>query len=159
MLAVAKRPDPANFRSAGFSGQELYPDFVDKAAVLVVRLAKNHPLPDGNKCAAWVSCACSSNGTPGAGIPTRSLTKQRGRAGTGRRRLAGGRRGSLVAAVPPPAGAWAYVSWVTRRVPGAGGLKAVGGGTVVHVVQNSVVRAPRKTHTPRSIAVNHGHLW
>jgi hypothetical protein len=27
---------------------------------------------------------------------------------------------------------------------------------VVHVVQNPVVRAPRKTHTPRSIAVNHG---
>jgi death-on-curing protein len=40
---------------AGFSGHELYPDFVDKAAVLVVRLAKNHPLPDGNKRAAWVS--------------------------------------------------------------------------------------------------------
>jgi death-on-curing protein len=40
---------------AGFSGQELYSDFVDKAAVLVVRLAKNHPLPDGNKRAAWVS--------------------------------------------------------------------------------------------------------
>ena len=35
--------------------EELYPDFVDKAAVLVVRLAKNHPLPDGNKRAAWVS--------------------------------------------------------------------------------------------------------
>jgi death-on-curing protein len=27
---------------------------VDKAAVLIVRLAKNHALPDGNKCAAWV---------------------------------------------------------------------------------------------------------
>ena len=33
----------------------MYPDFVDKAAVLVVRLAKNHPLPDGNKRAAWVA--------------------------------------------------------------------------------------------------------
>jgi Fic family protein len=32
-----------------------YPDFVDKAAVLLVRLVKNHPLPDGNKRAAWVS--------------------------------------------------------------------------------------------------------
>jgi len=31
------------------------PDFVDKAAVLVVRLTNNHPLPDGNKRAAWVS--------------------------------------------------------------------------------------------------------
>jgi len=40
---------------AGFAGQELYPGFIDKAAVLVVRLAKNHPLPDGNKRAAWVS--------------------------------------------------------------------------------------------------------
>jgi death-on-curing protein len=41
--------------AASFGGQEMYPDFVDKAAVLVVRLAKNHPLPDGNKPAAWVS--------------------------------------------------------------------------------------------------------
>lgn len=28
--------------SASFAGEEFYPDFVDKAAVLVVRLAKNH---------------------------------------------------------------------------------------------------------------------
>ena len=40
---------------AGFADQDLYPDFVDKAAVLAVRLAKNHPLPDGNKRAAWVT--------------------------------------------------------------------------------------------------------
>jgi death-on-curing protein len=41
--------------AAGWGEEELYPDFVDKAAVLVVRLAKNHPLLDGNKRAAWVS--------------------------------------------------------------------------------------------------------
>lgn len=41
--------------AAGFGEAEFYPDFVDKAAVLIVRLAKNHPLPDGNKRAAWVS--------------------------------------------------------------------------------------------------------
>lgn len=41
--------------SAGFGETDFYPDFVGKAAVLVVRLAKNHPLPDGNKRAAWVS--------------------------------------------------------------------------------------------------------
>lgn len=41
--------------SAGFGEQDLYPDFVDKAAVLLVRLAKNHPLLDGNKRAAWVT--------------------------------------------------------------------------------------------------------
>lgn len=41
--------------SAGCGEQDLYPDFVDKASVLLVRLAKNHPLLDGNKRAAWVT--------------------------------------------------------------------------------------------------------
>jgi death-on-curing protein len=41
--------------AAGFGDTDFYPDFADKAAVLVVRLARNHPLPDGNKRAAWVS--------------------------------------------------------------------------------------------------------
>jgi len=40
---------------AGFGETEFYPDFIDKAAVLVVRLAKNHPLPDGNKRVSWVA--------------------------------------------------------------------------------------------------------
>jgi death-on-curing protein len=41
--------------AAGFGETDFYPSFTEKAAVLVVRLAKNHPLPDGNKRAAWVS--------------------------------------------------------------------------------------------------------
>jgi death-on-curing protein len=41
--------------AAGFGDTDLYPDFIDKAAVLIVRLARNHPLPDGNKRAAWVA--------------------------------------------------------------------------------------------------------
>jgi death-on-curing protein len=41
--------------AASFGDTEFYPDFVDKAAVLIVRLARNHPLPDGNKRAAWVA--------------------------------------------------------------------------------------------------------
>jgi len=41
--------------AAGIEDDDFYPDFVDKAAVLLVRLACNHPLPDGNKRAAWVS--------------------------------------------------------------------------------------------------------
>ena len=41
--------------AAGFGDTEFYPGFVEKAAVLAVRLAKNHPLPDGNKRAAWVA--------------------------------------------------------------------------------------------------------
>ena len=38
---------------AGFGDQDFYPDLYDKAAVLTCRLAWNHPLPDGNKRAAW----------------------------------------------------------------------------------------------------------
>lgn len=40
---------------AAFGGHEFYPELFDKAAVLVCRLAWNHPLPDGNKRAAWAS--------------------------------------------------------------------------------------------------------
>jgi death-on-curing protein len=41
--------------AAGFEGAEFYPDVVDKAAVLCVRLARNHPLPDGNKRVAYLA--------------------------------------------------------------------------------------------------------
>jgi death-on-curing protein len=41
--------------AAGFGETEFYPDYVGKGAVLVVRLTRNHPLPDGNKRAAWVA--------------------------------------------------------------------------------------------------------
>jgi death-on-curing protein len=49
---------------AGFGDVEFYPDFADKAAVLTVRIAKNHPLPDGNKRLAWQSLTmfCILNG-------------------------------------------------------------------------------------------------
>ena len=40
---------------AGFGDEDFYPDLVDKAAVLTCRLAWNHPLPDGNKRAAWAA--------------------------------------------------------------------------------------------------------
>jgi death-on-curing protein len=38
----------------GFGGQEAHPTLERKAAVLVERLARNHPLPDGNKRAAFL---------------------------------------------------------------------------------------------------------
>ena len=41
--------------SAGFGEEDFYPDLIDKAAVVTCRLAWNHPLPDGNKRAAWAS--------------------------------------------------------------------------------------------------------
>jgi death-on-curing protein len=40
---------------ASFGGEDFYPNFVDKAAVLLSRLTKNHRLLDGNMRAAWVS--------------------------------------------------------------------------------------------------------
>jgi death on curing protein len=52
-LALADSALHAPF--AGFGDHEFYPEFVDKAAILVERLARNHPLPDGNKRAAWVA--------------------------------------------------------------------------------------------------------
>lgn len=58
--------------SAEFGGAEFYPDFVDKAAVLMARLAKNHPLPDGNKRVAWVALRyfLMLNGWEWASFPT-----------------------------------------------------------------------------------------
>lgn len=49
---------------AGFGDEEFYPEFETKAAVLVVRIARNHPLIDGNKRLAWQSLTmfCALNG-------------------------------------------------------------------------------------------------
>lgn len=44
-----------NAPAMGFAGVEFYPDLFDKAAVLCVRLARNHPLPDGNKRVAYLA--------------------------------------------------------------------------------------------------------
>jgi death-on-curing protein len=40
---------------AGFGDEDFYPSLPQKAAVLVVRIARNHALPDGNKRLAWQS--------------------------------------------------------------------------------------------------------
>lgn len=40
---------------AGFGDEEFYAEFVDKAAVLVARITRNHPLIDGNKRLAWAA--------------------------------------------------------------------------------------------------------
>ena len=41
--------------AAAYEAAELYPDMIDKAAVLCVRLARTHPLPDGNKRVAYLA--------------------------------------------------------------------------------------------------------
>jgi death on curing protein len=59
VLAKASRIDLADSAlhaaSAGFAGEDFYPNIFDKAAVLACRLMWNHPLPDGNKRAAWAA--------------------------------------------------------------------------------------------------------
>ena len=59
VLAKASRIELADSAlhapAASFGGEEFYPELIDKAAVLTCRLAWNHPLPDGNKRAAWAS--------------------------------------------------------------------------------------------------------
>ena len=49
---------------AGVGDEDFYPGFVAKAAVLVVRIVRNHPLPDGNKRLAWqvLTMFCALNG-------------------------------------------------------------------------------------------------
>jgi death-on-curing protein len=61
VVANASRIDLADSAlhapAAGFGDEDFYPDLYDKAAVLTCRLAWNHPLPDGNKRAAWACLA------------------------------------------------------------------------------------------------------
>jgi death on curing protein len=38
---------------AGSGDEDFYPSLIEKAAILVVRVARTHPLPDGNKRLAW----------------------------------------------------------------------------------------------------------
>jgi hypothetical protein len=52
---------------ASFGGEEAYPELLDQAAVLIAHLAQNHPLPDGNKRAAFLLTARSSTPTTGRG--------------------------------------------------------------------------------------------
>jgi death-on-curing protein len=49
---------------AGVGDEDFYPGFVEKAAVLVVRIVRNHPLPDGNKRLGWqaLTMFCTLNG-------------------------------------------------------------------------------------------------
>lgn len=49
---------------AGFGDDDFYSDFFMKAAVLCTRIARNHPLPDGNKRLAWICMVifCDLNG-------------------------------------------------------------------------------------------------
>ena len=65
---------------AGFGNTDFYPDVYDKAGVLACRIAWNHPLPDGNKRAAWACLVLFIDLNAGHGmtsIPTsRTLSRQ-----------------------------------------------------------------------------------
>ncbi len=51
---------------ACFGGEDFYPDFATKAAVLCAHLVKNHPLRDGNAPVALIATIefCQRNGHP-----------------------------------------------------------------------------------------------
>ena len=51
---------------ASFGGEDFYPDFPTKAAVLCAHLVKNHPLEDGNAPVALITTIefCQRNGHP-----------------------------------------------------------------------------------------------
>ncbi len=51
---------------AGFGDVEVYPTVPEKATILLERLARNHPLPDGNKRAAFylMGLFLEANGSP-----------------------------------------------------------------------------------------------
>jgi death-on-curing protein len=88
--------------AAGFGETEFYPKFVDKAAVVIVRLAKNHPLPDGNKRAAWVALRMfvEINGWSWSQRPSIDETEQAVLAICSRVLIAGCRRGLRCRAAP-----------------------------------------------------------
>jgi death on curing protein len=51
---------------AGFGDTDIYPTLLEKAAILLERLARNHPLPDGNKRTAFFLAGLflENNGLP-----------------------------------------------------------------------------------------------
>ncbi len=59
VLARSSRVDLADSAlhaaAASYDGIDFYPGVVEKAAALAWHLARNHPLPDGNKRAAWAA--------------------------------------------------------------------------------------------------------
>jgi prophage maintenance system killer protein len=68
--------------AARFAGEDFYPDFATKAAVLCAHLIKNHPLKDGNAQVALIATIefCARNGfrwSPPAGDEDGHLTATR----------------------------------------------------------------------------------
>jgi death-on-curing protein len=47
--------------AAGFGDYEKYPEFVDKVAIMLQRIASNHSLPDGNKRTALICAIAFAN--------------------------------------------------------------------------------------------------
>jgi death-on-curing protein len=76
---------------AGFGDTDFYPDVYDKAAVLACRIAWNHPLPDGNKRAAW-ACLVAVHRPQRRFMERRATRHRRRRRGNARRRSTRGRR-------------------------------------------------------------------
>jgi len=48
---------------ASFGGHDMYPEFLDQAAVLAVRISRNHPLLDGTSALLGAASLCSAPST------------------------------------------------------------------------------------------------
>jgi len=69
----AKRVDLADSAlhapQVGFGDTDCYPNIIDKAAAVTCRIGLNHPLPDGNKRAAWACLVLFIDLTDGRWTP------------------------------------------------------------------------------------------
>ncbi len=63
-IALAESALHAPF--ASFAGESAYPTLIEQAATLVSHIARNHPLPDGNKRTAFflIGLFLEANGSP-----------------------------------------------------------------------------------------------
>lgn len=68
-----------NAPAGGYGEDEAYPDFETKAAVLCWHLVKNHPLPDGNKRAGFLSLLEPANEMAVRGSAPRTIPSRRTR--------------------------------------------------------------------------------
>lgn len=81
---------------AGFDDIEVYPTILEKAAILLERLARNHPLPDGNKRTAFFLAGLFLEAN---GLPLWRAARHRCAYGRAHRGWPNGARGGLGVAI------------------------------------------------------------
>ena len=101
-LDLADSAPPAPI--AEFGGEEFYPDFVDKAAVLIVRLARTILFRTATSESPGSRCVTSSCSTGGIGASGRLMTKRNEWSSRSLPGLGRGANGNVASAADRPAG-------------------------------------------------------